>query len=115
MEYGVLYLLAAENFPLADGFFFVDLPRNTLVGLQMTTASAHHTTTSTVRLFKNNMAAYFKGWEELSRDMSWEMIYVQHADSTPMKKWQRRGVVNSDSVSDAEKKIVAFWNGKVHK
>ncbi|RNC38814.1 retrotransposon hot spot (RHS) protein [Trypanosoma cruzi] len=114
MEYGVLYIPKVENFPLVDGFFFVDSPRRTLVGLRMTTASEHHTTTSTVRQFNERLAAYFNDWEELSRDMSWEMIYVQHADSTPMKKWQGCDVVNPNNETDAEKKIVAFWDGKVH-
>ncbi|RNC53042.1 retrotransposon hot spot (RHS) protein [Trypanosoma cruzi] len=114
MEYGVLYIPKVENFPLVDGFFFADSPRKTLVGLQMTTASAHHTIPSTVRLFKDDMATYFNGWEELSQDMSWEMIYIQNAKSTPMSVWQRCGPVNTNNLSDAEKEIVAFWDGKVH-
>ncbi|PBJ69130.1 retrotransposon hot spot (RHS) protein [Trypanosoma cruzi cruzi] len=114
MEYGVLYLPAVENFPLVDGFFFVDSPRRTLVGLQMTTASAHHTTTSTVKQFTECLAAYFEGWEELSRDLSWEMIYIKNADSTLISKWQRCGPVNTENLSEDEKEIVAFWDGKVH-
>ncbi|RNC45034.1 retrotransposon hot spot (RHS) protein, partial [Trypanosoma cruzi] len=62
MEYGVLYLPKVENFPLVDGFFFVDSPRRTLVGLQMNTAGAHHTITSTVWQFYKRLAEYFKGW-----------------------------------------------------
>ncbi|EAN97715.1 putative retrotransposon hot spot protein [Trypanosoma cruzi] len=114
MECGVLYLPKVENFPLVDGFFFMESPRRTLVGLQMTTASAHHKITSTVNLFNERLAAYFKGWKKLSRDVSWEMIYVQHENSTPMKKWQGCDVVNPNNETDAEKKIVAFWDGKVH-
>ncbi|RNF08994.1 putative retrotransposon hot spot (RHS) protein, partial [Trypanosoma cruzi] len=115
MECGVLYIPKVENFPLVDGFFFVNSPWRTLVGLQMTTASAHHTTTSTVRQFTEHLAAYFEGWEELSRDMSWEIIYVQHADNTPMNGWQRCDVVDSNNVSRAEnREIAAFWDGKVH-
>ncbi|EKG01116.1 retrotransposon hot spot (RHS) protein, putative, partial [Trypanosoma cruzi] len=115
MEYRVLYIPKVENFPLVDGFFFVDSPRKTLVGLQMTTASAHHTTTSTVRQLAERMAAYFNGREEFSRDMSWEIIYVQQADSTPMNDWQRCDVVNSDDVSEEEsKEIAAFWEEEVH-
>ncbi|RNC49500.1 retrotransposon hot spot (RHS) protein [Trypanosoma cruzi] len=60
MEYGVLYIPAVESFPLVDGFFFVDLSRKTLVGLQMT-AGGHHTTASTVRQFTECLAAYFNG------------------------------------------------------
>ncbi|PBJ77382.1 retrotransposon hot spot (RHS) protein [Trypanosoma cruzi cruzi] len=114
MEYGVLYLPKVENFPLVDGFFFVNSPRRTLVGLQMTTASAHHTTTSTVRQFTECLAAYFEGWDELSREMSWEMIYIKNADSTLISKWQRCDVVNTENLSEDEKEIVAFWDGKVH-
>ncbi|PWU88464.1 putative retrotransposon hot spot (RHS) protein [Trypanosoma cruzi] len=114
MEYGVLYLPAVENFPLVDGFFFVNSPRRTLVGLQMTTASAHHTTTSTVKQFTEHLAAYFEGWEELSREMSWEMIYIKNADSKNISKWQRCGPVNPNNENDAGKRIVAFWKGKVH-
>ncbi|KAF5221672.1 hypothetical protein ECC02_005210 [Trypanosoma cruzi] len=114
MEYRVLYIPAVENFPLVDGFFFVDSPRKTLVGLQMTTAGAHHTIPSTVNLFNERLAEYFVDWDELSRDMSWDIIYVQHANSTMITKWQRCGPVNPKNLSDDEKKIVAFWDGKVH-
>ncbi|PWU84175.1 putative retrotransposon hot spot (RHS) protein [Trypanosoma cruzi] len=114
IEYGVLYIPKVENFPLVDGLFFVDSPRRTLVGLQMTTAGEHHTIPSTVRLFNERLAAYFEGWEELSRDMSWEIIYVQHENSTMITNWQRCGPVNTKKLSDDEKKIVAFWDRKVH-
>ncbi|PWV20721.1 putative retrotransposon hot spot protein (RHS) [Trypanosoma cruzi] len=84
-----------------------------LVGLRMATADGHHTTASTVGHFTECLVAYFNGWEELSRDMSWEIIYVQHADSTPMNGWQRCDVVNSNNVSDDEGRgIAALWNGK---
>ncbi|RNC49519.1 putative retrotransposon hot spot (RHS) protein [Trypanosoma cruzi] len=86
----------------------------TLVGLRMTTAGVHHTTASTVGQFTEHLAEYFNGWEELSRDMSWEMIYVQHADSTPMNDWQGCDVVNTNSVSEEEdQQIAAFWYEKV--
>ncbi|EAN86737.1 putative retrotransposon hot spot (RHS) protein [Trypanosoma cruzi] len=114
MKYGVLYKPVAQNFPLVDAFFFVDSNPKTLVGLQITTAGGHRTIASTVRQFNECLAAYFNVWEELSRDMSWEIIYVQHADSTPMNEWQRCDVVNTNKLSPAEKKIVAFWEKKVH-
>ncbi|EKF99604.1 retrotransposon hot spot (RHS) protein, putative [Trypanosoma cruzi] len=114
VECGVLYVTEVENFPLVDGFFFVESNAMTLFGLRMTTASALHTTASTVRQFAECLAEYFNGWEELSRDMSWEIIYVHHADSTPMNDWQRCDVVNSDGVSEEEdQRIAAFWNEKV--
>ncbi|EAN82413.1 retrotransposon hot spot (RHS) protein, putative, partial [Trypanosoma cruzi] len=114
MDHWVLYKPKVQNFPLVDGFFFVDTNPKTLVGLRMTTASEHHITASTVRRFTECLAAYFEGWDELSRDMSWEIIYVQHADSTPMEEWQRCDVVNSNNVGDDEnREIAAFWNEKV--
>ncbi|RNC35445.1 putative retrotransposon hot spot (RHS) protein [Trypanosoma cruzi] len=114
INHRLLYIPEVENFPLVDGFFFVDSNPMTLVGLRMATAGEHHTTASTVRQFTECLAAYFNGWKKLSRDMSWEIIYVQHADSTPLNDWQRCDVVNSDNVSKREKqKIAAFWNEKV--
>ncbi|RNC40886.1 retrotransposon hot spot (RHS) protein [Trypanosoma cruzi] len=114
-RYRVMYKSVFPNFPLVDAFFFMESPRKTLVGLQMNTADAHHTIPSTVNEFTERMAEYFNGWEELSRDMSWEIINVQHADSAPMSGWQRCDVVNSDNVSKKEKKGIAiFWKQKVH-
>ncbi|PWU86029.1 putative retrotransposon hot spot (RHS) protein [Trypanosoma cruzi] len=111
----VLYKPVTQNFPLVDGFFFSDSNPMTLVGLQITTAGEHHTLTSTVRQFNERMAKYFNGWEEFSEGLSWEIIYVQQADSTPMNDWQGYGAVdNSNNVSKKEKqKIAAFWNEKV--
>ncbi|PWU94534.1 putative retrotransposon hot spot (RHS) protein [Trypanosoma cruzi] len=112
-RYGVMYKPAVGNFPLVDAFFFMESPRRTLVGLQMTTANARHIQTSTVRLFKERMADYFNGWEELSRDLSWEIIYVQHADSTPISDWQKCN--DSANLTEAEnREIAAFWEEKVH-
>ncbi|RNC57270.1 retrotransposon hot spot (RHS) protein [Trypanosoma cruzi] len=87
--------------------------RKTLVGLPSTTASEHHTTTSALNGL-NDRLAYFNGWEEFSEGLSWDMIYVQHADNTPMNNWQRCGVVDSNNLSDDEKEIAAFWKEKVH-
>ncbi|EKF99246.1 retrotransposon hot spot (RHS) protein, putative [Trypanosoma cruzi] len=113
IEYRVLYKPEAQNFPLLDAFFFMESPQKTLVGLQITTASEHHTIPSTVNLFKEKMATYFNGWKKFSRQLSWEIIYIQHADSTPMTGWQRCGPVETNTLSPAEKRIAAFWEGNV--
>ncbi|PWU87448.1 putative retrotransposon hot spot (RHS) protein [Trypanosoma cruzi] len=114
INHRLLYIPEVEKFPLVDGFFFMDSNPMTLVGLRMATAGGHHTTASTVRQFTDCLAAYFNSWKKLSRDMSWEIIYVQHADSTPLNDWQRCDVVNSDNVSKKEsQKIAAFWEEKV--
>ncbi|PWV07706.1 putative retrotransposon hot spot (RHS) protein [Trypanosoma cruzi] len=110
IKHRLLCIPAVGAFLLVDGFFFVESNPRTLVGLRMARAGEHHTTASTVRQFTECPAAYFNGWEELSRDMSWEIIYVQHADSTPLNDWQRCDVVNSDSVSrDEGREIAVFW------
>ncbi|PWU86268.1 putative retrotransposon hot spot (RHS) protein [Trypanosoma cruzi] len=80
LNYRLPYLPTFPNSLLLDGFFFVESNPMTLVGLRMTTAGGHHTATSTVRQFSERLAEYFNGWEELSRDMSWEITYMQHAD-----------------------------------
>ncbi|PWU89347.1 putative retrotransposon hot spot (RHS) protein [Trypanosoma cruzi] len=115
VDHWVLYEPKVKNFPLVDGFFFVDSNPMTLVGLRMNTASGHHTTASTVRQFNECLAAYFNGWKKLSRDMSWGIIYLQQADRTPMNGWRRCDVVSSDNVSDDEsREIAVFWEEEVH-
>ncbi|RNC46993.1 putative retrotransposon hot spot (RHS) protein [Trypanosoma cruzi] len=110
INYQVLYVPVARNFPLVDGFFFMETPRRTLVGLQMTTAGEHHTKTSTVRQFTQYLSEFFNGWEEFAQGLSWEIIYVQHADSTPMNGWQRCDVVGSPGVGDVDhERIAEFW------
>ncbi|EKF98231.1 retrotransposon hot spot (RHS) protein, putative, partial [Trypanosoma cruzi] len=62
IKYRVLYKPKVQNFPLVDAFFFMESPQKTLVGLQITTASEHHTIPSTVNQFNERMAKYFNGW-----------------------------------------------------
>ncbi|PWV09113.1 putative retrotransposon hot spot (RHS) protein [Trypanosoma cruzi] len=110
-RYKVMYKPAYPTFPLVDAFFFMESPRRTLVGLQMTTAHDHHTKTSTVKQFTEYLSWFFTNWEEFAQGLSWDIIYVQHADSKPMENWQRCDYVNPRSRE--EKKIVAFWDKKV--
>ncbi|RNF03274.1 retrotransposon hot spot (RHS) protein [Trypanosoma cruzi] len=113
IKYRVLCIPAGATFSLVD-FFSYGVKSKDAVWLRMATASGHHTTTSTVRRFTECLAAYFNGWEELSRDMSWEIIYMQHTDSKKITKWQKCDVVNSDNVSKKEKQeIAAFWEEEV--
>ncbi|PWU82855.1 putative retrotransposon hot spot (RHS) protein [Trypanosoma cruzi] len=111
-RYGVMYKPAYLTFPLVDAFFFMESPRRTLVGLQMTKAHAHHTLTSTVNQFTEYLSWFFKNWGEFSKGLSWDIIYVQHPDSKPMENWQRCDYVNPRSRE--EKKNKAFWDRKVH-
>ncbi|PWU89646.1 putative retrotransposon hot spot protein (RHS) [Trypanosoma cruzi] len=110
INYRVLYIPMVRDFPLVDCFFFVESPRRTLVGLQMTTAGEHRTTTSTVRQFTEHLSEFFNGWDEFAQGLSWEIIYVQHADSTPMNGWQKCDVVDPPSVGDVDHgRIAEFW------
>ncbi|RNC40010.1 retrotransposon hot spot (RHS) protein [Trypanosoma cruzi] len=109
IKYWLLYIPEVEDFPLVDGFFFVDSPRKTLVGLRMATAGEHNTTAGTVRQFTGCLAAYFDGWEELSREMSWEIICVQHADRVLMGGWQRCDAVEHPSEGECGEEAVAVF------
>ncbi|PWU90299.1 putative retrotransposon hot spot protein (RHS) [Trypanosoma cruzi] len=100
IKYGVLHKPWATNVPLVDSFFFSESNPRTLVGLRMTTAGAHHTTAGTVGQFTECLAVYFNGWGEFAQGLSWEIICLRHAASTPMNDWQRCDVVNSNNVSN---------------
>ncbi|RNC39274.1 retrotransposon hot spot (RHS) protein [Trypanosoma cruzi] len=114
IKHRLLCIPVGAGFPLVDCFFLMESNPMTLVGLRMTTTGGCHTTASTVRQFTERMAAYFNGWEELSRDMSWGIIYVQQTDSMPLTEWQRCDVDNSNNVSDDESRgIAAFWKEEV--
>ncbi|RNE95807.1 retrotransposon hot spot (RHS) protein [Trypanosoma conorhini] len=126
LEYGVLYVPKARSFPLIDGFFFVDAPRKTMVGLQATVRGAHHTKPSTVKLFKERMAEYFNDWETFAADLSWEIIYVQHRESEAITTWQRcenspNAGDNEDAaqrreavVGEEEERTMRCWKRKVY-
>ncbi|RNC40761.1 putative retrotransposon hot spot (RHS) protein [Trypanosoma cruzi] len=90
IKHRLLCIPAVGKFLLVDAFFFVEPNPITLVGLRMTTAGGHHTTASTVRQFTECLAAYFNGWEELPRDMSWEIIYVRHNEGWLAETWCRQ-------------------------
>ncbi|EKF38956.1 retrotransposon hot spot (RHS) protein, putative [Trypanosoma cruzi marinkellei] len=65
-ECGVIYKPAVVSFPLVDASFFMESPRKTMVGLQMTTAGQHDTTASTVREFTEYLSCFFKNWGNFS-------------------------------------------------
>ncbi|RNC36640.1 retrotransposon hot spot (RHS) protein [Trypanosoma cruzi] len=100
IKYSLLCIPSVGDFLLVDGFYFVDSNLMILVGMRMTTAGGHHTTASTVRPFTECVPAYCNGWEELSRDMSWGIIYLQHEIRRSMVERQRCHVDNSDNVGD---------------
>ncbi|CCD15371.1 unnamed protein product [Trypanosoma congolense IL3000] len=90
LETGRLYKPLIPNFPLVDGFFVVEgKGPKTIVLLQITKAKEHHTKRTTVREFRDYMGKVFEDWENIEGSCSWEIIYVQHVDSTAIKKRQQ--------------------------
>eukprot|EP00758_Cryptobia_borreli_P017886 Tbor_TRINITY_DN6231_c9_g1::TRINITY_DN6231_c9_g1_i6::g.1745::m.1745 len=77
LTFGVLYVPESHTFPVLDGLFFVDQPK-TIVGIQTTVSCTHHTTTSKVKALREYLSCFFVDWEEFSKDLSWEIVYVQH-------------------------------------
>ncbi|RNE98410.1 putative retrotransposon hot spot (RHS) protein [Trypanosoma rangeli] len=57
--------------------------------MQMTTAGRHHTDVSKVRQLNVYLVSYFNDWEAFAKDLSWDIFYVQHANSKPIGTWQR--------------------------
>ncbi|CCD16617.1 unnamed protein product [Trypanosoma congolense IL3000] len=115
-----LYQPAEDNFPVVDGFFLVDAvgsgvsftegaaaPTQTIVLIQVTKARDHHTTTSEVEAFRDRMAGSFTNWTEMESRLSYEIIYVQHAESTTLTGRQR--CARSGVADDAG--IEEFWSG----
>ncbi|CCD12734.1 unnamed protein product [Trypanosoma congolense IL3000] len=115
-----LYQPAEKNFPVVDGFFLVDAvgegvpfpkgaeaPTQTIVLIQVTKARDHHTTTSKVKAFRERMVRYFTNWTEMESRLSYEIIYVQHADSTTLagrQRCARSGVADDTGIEK-------FWSG----
>ncbi|ESL05461.1 hypothetical protein TRSC58_06890 [Trypanosoma rangeli SC58] len=116
VRYRVLYVPGMRNFPLVDAFFFVAAPRRTIIGLQTATAKAHHITSSAMRQFSERLAEVFNDWEAFSVGLSWEIIYVQHAECRSPDTWQRCGVNNDrhETQGEAEETEGDVWDENVH-
>ncbi|CCD20648.1 putative retrotransposon hot spot protein 4 (RHS4) [Trypanosoma vivax] len=107
-EYYVLYKPSVDNFPVVDGFFFVEghgtsgerVEENTehgcdahrpktIVLLQATKAESHHTETSKLLKLKAILRRAFRDWDDFSKNMRWEIVYVQHPDTRLFERRQR--------------------------
>ncbi|KAH8615813.1 putative retrotransposon hot spot protein 4 (RHS4) [Trypanosoma vivax] len=102
----VLYIPDIPNFPVVDGFYFVEAPpedggvaggggaggvrwRNwTFVGVQVTKAGKHGTDCGAVASFMRRMEQCIVDWEQLKGQISWEIIYVQGRDSIAINRRQ---------------------------
>ncbi|CCD19007.1 hypothetical protein, conserved in T. vivax [Trypanosoma vivax Y486] len=107
-EYGVLYVRSVDDFPLFDGLFFVEghgtsgervamraahscdahQPK-TIVPLQATKARSHHTETGELLKLKPILRRAFEDWDDFSKNMRWEIVYVQHPDAQLFERRQR--------------------------
>ncbi|RNE96613.1 retrotransposon hot spot (RHS) protein [Trypanosoma rangeli] len=83
------------------------------IELQVTKHNTHHTTAGKVAAFLNYMTCNFKGWEALREKMKWEIIYIQHAESTPMTG--RRDCHITEGEKEVPRLHVAsdFWERRV--
>ncbi|CCD16235.1 unnamed protein product [Trypanosoma congolense IL3000] len=110
LKTGCLYKPLIPNFPLVDGFFVVEgKGPKTIVLLQITKAKEHHTKRTTVREFRDYMRKVFKDWGRIEESCSWELIYIQHVDSTAIKKRQNC----STSGGAANDTDLALWD-RIH-
>ncbi|CCD16004.1 unnamed protein product [Trypanosoma congolense IL3000] len=107
---GRIYKPLATNFPLVDGFFVVEgVGLKTIVLVQVTKAKEHHTKKTTVNAFREYMGKVFEDWENIEKAYTWELIYVQHVDSTAIKKRQNCSS-SGDAANDTD---LALWD-RIH-
>ncbi|RNE95131.1 putative retrotransposon hot spot (RHS) protein [Trypanosoma conorhini] len=84
-----------------------------MVGLQTSTAKARRVATGTARQFNEQLAGFFNGWEGFARGLSWEIIYVQRADSVTVHACQDCGNAG-DRASAGDERHRTFWGNEVH-
>ncbi|RNE95949.1 retrotransposon hot spot (RHS) protein [Trypanosoma rangeli] len=111
LQAGVLYMLSKGFVTVLDAFYVAEVQRAqtakkkiksgrsrnagadghsgaekevTFIGLRVAKHNTYHTTAGKVAAFLNYMTCNFKGWEALREKMKWEIIYIQHAESTLM-------------------------------
>ncbi|ORC87298.1 putative retrotransposon hot spot (RHS) protein [Trypanosoma theileri] len=115
----MLYHPSISNFPLVDAFYFVKSPRGkaTMIGIQTTTARRHETTSSKVCKFIEYLKNCFSDWTVISKEVSWEIIYVQPYDTDKrreIKEWQGCKLKSQRYTATLQNAIIKFWNKKVN-
>ncbi|ORC85487.1 putative retrotransposon hot spot (RHS) protein, partial [Trypanosoma theileri] len=120
IEYNMLYRPSVSNFPLVDGFYFVksEEERVTMIGIQTTTARVHETTVTAVIEFNRCLKNCFSDWTDVSKKISWEIIYIQPYgtdERKQIKEWQKCTLNTSGRYNlDEQEAIAKFWNEKVN-
>nr|AAL14359.1 RHS1 [Trypanosoma brucei] len=111
IQYMKLYKPQSRSFPVVDAFFFVENPK-TFVGLQYTISGRHPCSTGGLFKMKRCLQSYFRRWDNFSRGMVWEIIYVQRVDSEIFTKPQccERTIEDGGQNNKVEER---FWREKV--
>ncbi|KAH8618655.1 hypothetical protein ERJ75_000260000 [Trypanosoma vivax] len=107
-NYYVLYKPFIDNFPVTDGFFFVEghgtsgervamraaynrdthQPK-TIVLLQATELPKHRITAGKLLKLKAMLRRGFRDWADFSKNMRWVIVYAQHTDTQLFERRQR--------------------------
>ncbi|KAH8618632.1 hypothetical protein ERJ75_000261200 [Trypanosoma vivax] len=107
-ECSVLYKRAVPNYPVVHGLFFVEghgtpggkavetsscrdvghKPK-TIVLLHATKQRRHRITTGALLNLKKKLKDAFEDWDDFSKNMRWEIVYVQHPDTKLFDKRQQ--------------------------
>ncbi|CCD14330.1 unnamed protein product [Trypanosoma congolense IL3000] len=101
IEPGRLYRPEEAEFPLVEGFFFVEggsglaaeeggVPPMTLVLVQVTAARDRCTASGTVSGLIQQLSRLLATWDPARRRLRWEMIYVHHSRANKITERQRR-------------------------
>ncbi|AAZ12267.1 retrotransposon hot spot (RHS) protein, putative [Trypanosoma brucei brucei TREU927] len=127
-EYKVLYRSFEESKPLVGGFFFVEdcsrrvadmrdgfpqlgVASKTIVLIQITDNYRKEASVSELQEFMTNIARYFSDWDTFSRNMAWEMIYVNAIYGGVIKTRQRCVNNNTADAEQQTEETQVFWDG----
>ncbi|AAZ10616.1 retrotransposon hot spot (RHS) protein, putative [Trypanosoma brucei brucei TREU927] len=129
-----LYVPCIPNYPVADAFFIVDdkeaaqasgtTGKKTIVLLQFTVASRHDTKTDEfIHLLQSLLPSAEGGGhqneatveqlEEITEMFHWEIIYVQHFESTAMRSEQKCEITQGKAKHRSHQFVKGFWKNNV--
>ncbi|AAQ15508.1 retrotransposon hot spot (RHS) protein, putative [Trypanosoma brucei brucei TREU927] len=129
-----LYVPCIPNYPVADAFFIVDekqaaqasgtIGKKTIVLLQFTVASSHDTATDEfIHLLQSLLPtaeggghqneATVEQLKEITEMFHWEIIYVQHFESTAMRSEQKCEITQGKAKHRSHQFVEGFWKNNV--
>ncbi|ORC86950.1 putative retrotransposon hot spot (RHS) protein, partial [Trypanosoma theileri] len=86
--------------------------------IQTTTAKRHETTVTAVIEFNKYLKNCFSDWTDVSKKVSWEIIYIQPYDTDErrrIKEWQGCTLNESGNYNLEQQEVTAkFWSEKVN-